>query len=67
MTNTLKEYALTIQKEIAKEDYDTPHGDATFLYQITSRENPDWKWYEELSLSLIHIYKGKRIKGSFYE
>ena len=58
VTNTLKEYALTIQKEIAKEDYDTPHGDATFLYQITSRENPDWKWYEELSFTAEDAEKG---------
>lgn len=58
VTNTLKEYALTIQKEIAKEDYYAAHGDATFLFQITSRENPDWKWYEELSFTVEDAEKG---------
>ena len=51
VTNTLKKYDLTIRKEIAKEDFYAAHGDATFLYQITSKQNPAQKWYREISFT----------------
>lgn len=28
-----------------------PHGDASFLYRITSKSNPDWKWYTEITFT----------------
>ena len=51
LTNTLVYYDLNLNKQIAKSDWYSPHGDATFLYQITSKRNPNWKWYEEITFT----------------
>lgn len=49
--NTLQYYDLNLTKEIVKSDWYGPHGDATFLYEVTSKVNPDWKWYEEITFT----------------
>lgn len=51
ITNRLAFYELTIRKEIAKEDSYLPHGDATFLYRVTSKRKPEQKWYTEISFT----------------
>ena len=44
-------YDLTICKQIAKYDDYPPHGDATFLYRVISKEHPNLKWYAEITLN----------------
>ncbi len=51
ITNTVDRYPLTIRKELAKGDYHAPHGDATFLYEITSKEQPAHQWYVYLTFT----------------
>lgn len=51
ITNRLAAYELTIHKEIPKTDVYTAHGDATFLFAITSKENPNRKWYTKIVLT----------------
>lgn len=51
ITNSLVYYELTIHKQIAKADYYEYHGNEVFLYQITSENNPNWRWYEEISFT----------------
>lgn len=59
ITNTLLYYDLTINKQVPKEDWYAPHGDATFLYQITSKRNPDWNWYAELTFTEEDVQEDK--------
>ena len=51
VTNTLKKYDLTIRKEIAKEDFYAAHGNATFLYEITSKADSNKKWRTSISFT----------------
>ena len=51
ITNALRNYELELNKEMVKADYYADHGNATFLYQITSKQNPSQQWYEEISFT----------------
>ena len=51
VTNTLKTYPFTITKEIAKEDFYAEHGDATFLYEVTSKDDSNKKWRTSISFT----------------
>lgn len=58
ITNTLIYYDLNLNKQIVKSDWYAPHGDATFLYRITSKRNPDWKWYEQITFHEEDVKNG---------
>lgn len=55
ITNTLGLYDLTICKQIAKDDDYPSHGDATFLYQVISKEHPNLKWYAEITFNQADV------------
>lgn len=61
ITNALRNYELELNKEMVKADYYADHGNATFLYQITSKQNPSQQWYEEISFTEADVKTGGSI------